>query len=400
MKRSDIYGAVVLAALAAFAFVSPTIAVELTGTERSALLAHAPWPSSIVELQHSDGSKEIDERWAATLGQTLFFETRLSSDNTFSCASCHVPARWFSDGVPVAVGRVPLVRNTPTVVDAKFARWLGWGGEFDSVWSQTLRALTAPKEMNASHAHISALARNNGDYSCALERAFSVRVDTMADEDLAVLVAKSLAAFQATLISGRSPFDEFLAGLRAGDSAAMAGYPADALAGAKLFVGRGRCNVCHFGPRFTHEEFAEIGIGYFTSTGVDKGRYAGIDHLKANRYNLLGPFSDGPTSGRANLTRRVVKSPRNFGEFRVPSLRNVERTAPYMHNGSLATLEDVVSHYSELNVERLHATSNGLLQPLKLSATESKQLVEFLRSLTSELMSSPALPSIAQCRAQ
>ena len=87
----------------------------------------------------------------------------------------------------------------------------------------------------------------------------------------------------------------------------------------------------------------------------------GIDHLKANRYNLLGPFRR-PTSGRANLTPSGEEPPR-LGEFRVPSLRNVERTAPYMHNGSLATLEDVVSHYSELNVERLHATSNGLLQP-------------------------------------
>lgn len=398
MKRLSILGGVLLAALSAFAFVFPAAAVELTGAERSALLAHGPWPSSPAELRHSDGSKGIDERWAATLGRALFFDPRLASDNTFSCASCHVPERWFSDGVPVAVGRAPLVRNTPTVVDVKFARWLGWGGEHDSVWSQTLRALTAPKEMNASHDHISALARSDGDYSCVLERAFSVRVDTLADEDLAVLVAKSLAAFQATLISARSPFDEFLAGLRAGDSAAIALYPADALAGAKLFVGRGRCNICHFGPRFTHEEFADIGIGYFTSTGVDKGRYAGIDHLKANRYNLLGPFSDGPISQRANLTRRVVKSPRNFGEFRVPSLRNVERTAPYMHNGSLTTLEAVMTHYSELNIERLHATTNGLLRPLKLSATESKQLVEFLRSLTSELMLPPALPSIAECR--
>ena len=97
----------------------------------------------------------------------------------------------------------------------------------------------------------------------------------------------------------------------------------------QLFVGRGRCNVCHFGPRFTHEEFAEIGIGYFTSTGVDKGRYAGIDHLKANRYNLLGPFSDGPTSGRANLTRRVVKSPgtsENFACCRCEMLRERHRT--------------------------------------------------------------------------
>ena len=85
MKRSDIYGAVVLAALAAFAFVSPTIAVELTGTERSALLAHAPWPSSIVELQHSDGSKEIDERWAATLGQTLSRDPTFVRQYVFLC---------------------------------------------------------------------------------------------------------------------------------------------------------------------------------------------------------------------------------------------------------------------------------------------------------------------------
>src|SRR5213075_3008080 len=155
------------------------------------------------------------------------------------------------------------------------------------------------------------------------------------------------------------------------DAAGMRRYPMAAQHGLALFVGKGNCSVCHFGPHFTNGEFADTGIPFFS----DKGRLEGIKKLKANPYNLLGRYNDDATRENAVGTKYVELQQRNFGEFRVPGLRNVALTAPYMHNGSLASLRDVVKHYSELNEERV-------LRRLNLSARESEDLVVFLQSLT------------------
>ena len=125
---------------------------------------------------------------------------------------------------------------------------------------------------------------------------------------------------------------------------------------------------------------------YFIAPGrVDAGRHAGIRQVLADPRNLLSRWNDDPARADATSTRHVEATQRNFGEFRVPSLRNVARTAPYMHNGSLATLRDVVRHYSELNEERLHADGERILKPLKLTAAESMDLVAFLESLSAPL---------------
>ena len=115
---------------------------------------------------------------------------------------------------------------------------------------------------------------------------------------------------------------------------------------------------------------------------MDAGRYEGIKKLQANRHNLLGAYNDDPTRGTAMSTRHVEAQHRNFGEFKVPSLRNVARTAPYMHNGSLATLADVVRHYSEIDEDRLHADGERILKPLHLTDAERADLIAFLESLS------------------
>jgi cytochrome c peroxidase len=120
---------------------------------------------------------------------------------------------------------------------------------------------------------------------------------------------------------------------------------------------------------------------------VDAGRHEGIRRLQASRYTLLGPFNDDPARSTATGTRFVALEHRNFGEFRVPSLRNVARTAPYMHNGSIATLRDVVRHYSGIDEDRLHADGVRVLKPLGLSKYDTDDLVAFLESL-----SEPATP--------
>jgi cytochrome c peroxidase len=152
----------------------------------------------------------------------------------------------------------------------------------------------------------------------------------------------------------------------------------------KIFVGEGRCTVCHFGPNFANGEFDDVGVPYFAEPGrVDSGRHGGIATLRASPFNLLGPYNDGAD---ATHTRHVETQHRNWGEFRVPSLRNVARTAPYMHNGSLATLADVVRHYSEVDSERLHGDDGArIIRALRLTHEERADLVAFLETLSSEV---------------
>jgi len=202
-------------------------------------------------------------------------------------------------------------------------------------------------------------------------------------------VGKALAAFQETIVSGRTPFDDFRDALEGNDRAAAARYPLAAQRGLRLFVGRGNCGACHFGPTFSNGEFHDTGVPFFTARGVDPGRHGGLRKLQANAFNLLGAHNDDGSGSSAVKTRRVAVGHRNFGEFKVPSLRNVAQTAPYMHNGSLATLADVVRHYSGISPDRLHSDGESLLKPLRLSQEESADLVAFLESLTE---TSSALP--------
>ena len=114
---------------------------------------------------------------------------------------------------------------------------------------------------------------------------------------------------------------------------------------------------------------------------VDKGRYGGVKLLRESPFNLLGPYNDDKSRATAGFTRHLRLTPKNWGEFRVPSLRNVARTAPYMHDGSLATLEDVLKHYSEIPEDRLHQDGEKLLKPLNLTDAETADLIAFLRTL-------------------
>ena len=310
---------------------------------------------------------------AVAWGAQLFREPRLSSNGAVSCASCHQSERAFTDGLPKARGLVDVDRNTPTVANVRRQRWYGWDGAGDSLWAQSLRPMLDPREMGGSLERIAATVRDNDDLSAGYRKVFGT-APPPDDEAVAVDVAKALAALQETLETGRTAFDDFRDALSRGDRAAAARYPLAAQRGLAIFIGKGRCDVCHIGPRFSNGEFHDVGIPHFTGQGrVDAGRFEGIRRLLASRYNLLGPYNDDPTRATAISTRHVAAEHRNFGEFKVPSLRNVARTAPYMHNGSLATLADVVRHYSEIDEDRLHADGERILKPLHLTAAGDRR---------------------------
>jgi cytochrome c peroxidase len=347
---------------------------QFTKEEIAKILQHGPWPPPTAR----DPSNRVSgKREAVAFGEKLFFEPRLSGTGSVLCATCHAPFRAFQDARARAFGLQEVDRNTPTVINARFYRWYGWDGGHDSLWSQSIRPLLDAREMNATGAHVAGIVRKI--FATEYAAAFARQVPTE-DEQVLVDVGKALAAFQETLVSGRTPFDEFRDALARGQDS---GYPESAKRGLKNFVGKGNCSTCHFGPHFTNGEFADTGIGFFAGPGrVDAGRHEGIKRLKVNPHNLLGKFNDDKAGTTATGTKHVELQHRNFGEWRVPGLRNVAQTAPYMHNGSLATLRDVVRHYSELNEERLHADGERVLKPLRLTSTEVDDLLAFLESLS------------------
>jgi len=352
-------------------------AAPLTPTERARILAHGPWPPPAA----LDAGNALAGREAAiALGQQLFFDPRLSPDGRLSCASCHAPALAFTDGRARSLGRAELDRNAPSLWNAVHGRWWDWDGAADSLWSQALRPLTDARELATHGAHLRALVEADPALRCRWRQATG-RPPATDDEAMLVQTAKLLAAFVGSLVSARTPFDDFRDAVERGDTAAMARYPAEARRGLQLFVGRGRCHLCHTGPTFSNGEFADIGAGFFVRPGVvDPGRHRGIQRLQASRHSLLSVHADAPGEA-ATKTRHVQLQHRNFGEFKVPSLRNASVTAPHLHDGRLATLADVVRHYDQIDLDRLHADGERILEPLGLDAGERADLLAFLHSL-------------------
>jgi cytochrome c peroxidase len=348
---------------------------------------HGPWPPPPVR----DPSNRVSGTPAGiALGEHLFGEPRLSGDGRTSCATCHRPGHEWSDGLAKARGAVELDRRTPSLWNVGYLHWFGWDGAGDSLWAQTIRPLLDPREMNGGPNRAAELLRGDPAFACGHERAFGHRPGA---DDVRLLVdtAKALAAFQETLVSPRTPFDDFRDALLAGDRETASRYPLAAQRGLRLFIGEANCNLCHLGPRFTNGEFGDVGIPFFVRPGeVDPGRLAGLQRLAASPFNLLGRYNDDATGSNTRRTRHVQRLHSNFGEFRVPGLRQAGRGGPYMHNGSVATLEEVVRHYSQVSPDRLHSDGTPLVRPLGLSAQQSADLVAFLRSLDAEAPSRPA----------
>jgi len=267
------------------------------------------------------------------LGERLFFDKRLSGDNTLSCASCHDPARAFSDGKRTSVGvsKRALRRNTPALWNLEGRAPYFWDGRAATLEAQALVPLTSPDEMGADLTALPAELAADSEYRERFARSFP------GEGVSGSTIARALAAYERTLISRSSPYDRYLAG----DRLALTEQQRQGLV---LFNGKAECMTCHNGPDLTDNQFSRVGL-----TGDDPGR-AAID----------------PVSG-----------PR--GGFKTPSLREVSRTAPYFHDGSAASLEEVVEHYARGG----NATVERDIHPLALNEDEKAALVAFLRALSS-----------------
>lgn len=352
----------------------------LNDLEIAKIIRHGPWPPK----RQTDPSNRVSGNEAAVaLGERLFFDTRLSANGQIACSTCHNPKLGWTDGKARAGGLERLDRNTQSLFNVSGNRWFGWAGHNDSLWAQSIGPILDEREMGVTPDKVAAILSNDPDLKRRYTDVFGTSPDLRKPMDLVVDVAKSMAAFQETIVTGRTSFDMFRDALVRGDTKAAQNYPQSAQRGAALFVGRGQCNLCHIGARFTNDEFDDAGVPYFTGPGrVDRGRFKGIQQLKSSPFNQLGRYNDAPEKATGWPTRQVAQNHRTFGQFKVPSLRQLTDTAPYMHNGSLLTLRDVIDHYSNIDLDRIHSDGALILRPLNLTEQESKDLVAFLESLS------------------
>lgn len=352
-------GALALAAVLAATARAPADGAD----ERAALASLGPWPPP----QARDASNRVSGRAEAiALGEALFHSTRLSTVGGLRCATCHEPWRRFTDGRALALGAETGGRHTPSLLNVRLQHWFGWDGGNDSLWSQSIRPMLDPREMRSDASRIAKALRDDD----VLRRLYATAFGhpPPADDEAALVDAgKALAAYQETLVSERTPFDAFRDAIVRGDVDAAARYPAAARRGLGLFAGRGGCLACHSGASFSDGEFHRSRIASKLPGGApDDGRTLGVAKLLASPYSRSGRFSDDRAAPAASVT------PAQAGAFRTPGLREIDATAPYMHDGSVANLCDAVLP---------HAANEGAPATV-LSLAERRDVVAFLRTLS------------------
>ena len=369
--------------------------LDFTPEELARILEHSPLPPAPPDPTNR---VESDPR-AQRLGQFLFFDSRLSANGRVACASCHQPARAFSDGLQFAQGVGTAERHTPALWNVAQNRWYFWDGRADSLWAQAAQPIENPIEQGFTRLGVLRVFLADAELRAAYADLFGPPPEPPATSDNTAMlpadawpqvdafyanVCKCIAAYSRRLVSDHAPFDTFVAGLRDGDPAKLAALSTSGQRGLRLFVGRGQCHLCHSGPNFTDMEFHSTRVPLARpDLRRDSGRLDGLDKLRNDPFNGTGAFSDAPAAGHEKLDF-LASGPDNIGQFKTPSLRNVALTAPYMHAGQLATLRDVLVHYSEFADAFDHDPGHfeQMLVPLHLSEGDIADLSAFLESLT------------------
>ncbi len=373
-----------------------------------------------------------DNAAAAAFGQRLFFEKSYSGaiivgdDGTngglgavgdtgkVGCVSCHDPNNWYIDtrSKPgnISLGVNYTVHNAPSLVNAAYYKWMTWIGKFDSPWCHGASAPETPTDAGSNRLAYVHMVYNKykSDYNALFPVPLDPALDPsapdasrfppsgmpkssstapdgawemMAPADQLIVetimsnCGKSLQAYERLLVSRNAPIDRYIAG----DYTALS---ASAKRGLELFIGKAACVTCHTGTTLTDQDFHTTGVPQTGPNVVttDKGRYNAVPAVLANSYNGEGMFSDDVAAGTMKLAG-LTQDMSQLGEFRTKSLRHLAMTAPYFHNGSAATLQDVVNFYNMGGgAASFSGTKDPRLVPLNLSASEQADLIEFLQT--------------------
>ena len=310
------------------------------------ILANGPLPPVPVPADNPQTDAKI------RLGAQLYFDTRLSADKTISCGTCHKPDEAWANhsATDTGIGGQVGGRNSGTILDAAYMRFQFWDGRAGSLEEQALGPIHNPIEMGETLENVVRKLNAIPGYRAAFQEVFGTEADTDG-------IAKAIASFERTIVSGPSPFDRYLMG----DRKAMS---PPAVRGMDLFNGKAHCTPCHSGPAFSDQSFHNLGVG-MNKPNPDLGREA------------------------------ITKDPADRGRFKTPGLRNVALTHPYLHDGSEKSLLDVIELYDRGGVP--NANLDPLVFPLKLTRQEKQDLVAFLEALTGTLpdIKPPALPGDA-----
>ena len=307
------------------------------GNEEIANLEIMEVPQGFPDIEHPEGNEFTIERWE--LGKKLFYDPIFSKDGTVSCASCHDPALAFSDDVSVSIGTEGLLgtRNSPSLGNVAYHPYYTREGGVPTLEMQILVPIQEHNEFNNNIVLIADTLATIPTYVQMAKVAYDREPD-------AFVITRALSQFERSLISGQSAFDkEYNYGVEGSMSNS-------ALRGKLLFESnRTSCSTCHSGFNFTNYSFQNNGL-YF----------------------------EYPDNGRERLTQ----DPNDRALFKVPSLRNAEVTGPYMHDGSIESLTEVIEHYNTGGSN--HINKNVLIQPLNLTENEKADLLSFLKSLTDQ----------------
>jgi len=396
-------------AMAAFgAFAGPGrawTAAELTQLRALSIRSLPPLPPD-------PSNRVADDPLAAALGQRLFFDTRLSSNGQVACATCHLPDRQFQDGTPLANGVGTTDRRTMSIVGTAHSPWQFWDGRKDSQWSQALGPLESPVEHGGDRTqyvhHVAAeyrdayealfgplpdlrgLPRHAGPVAdTAASAAWAAMPPARRDEVSTAFanIGKAIAAYERRIGPGAARFDAYVDAVTAGDTArARMLLSRDEEAGLKLFVGEAQCVSCHSGPLFTNHEFHNTGVPAAPGLPADSGRFGGAAKVLGDEFNCLSRHSDAAPDQCGELRFLAQGQPAQLSQFRVPSLRNVAKRAPYMHAGQFATLREALEHYRRAPAA---PQGHGELKPLALSDSQLGQIEAFLRTLSGPLDAEP-----------
>jgi len=274
------------------------------------------------------------------LGRLLYYDTRLSADGTVSCASCHAPEHAFTDNKAVSSGIKAQLggRSAPTVFNRAYSLAQFWDGRAKSLEDQAGGPMANAIEMGNTHEAVVNALRGIAGYRTMFKKVFG-------SEEFGIEeVTKAIATYERTVLSGNSPYDRY----KAGNKKALT---ASQVRGMDVYFNKAKCDQCHEGINLTTNAYHNLGVGT-DKPNPDEGRFV------------------------------VTKSPADWGAFKTPTLREIARTAPYMHDGSLATLADVVEYYDKGGLANKNLDER--MKPLKLSAQEKQDLVEFLKGLNGE----------------
>lgn len=346
------------------------VALQVAACVGGSAYGPAPSPGEAQELFGHLGPVPVPKDNPMTaakvrLGRTLFNDARLSSDGSLSCRTCHRPDQGFSVAQPMSPAIASRVerRHVPTLINVAFKGPLLWDGRMATLEKQPLATIHDALHFNNSITLVVADLNGDANYRRAFRDAFGVEGIT-ADK-----LGQAIATYERTLVFGDSRFDRYMDG----DEDALT---ADEQEGLALFVGKAGCVACHHGPTLSDEQFHNLGVP--DDDVRSREPILAAVAFDAQRMGLTGWADVKEDRGRELVTKDAA----DRGKFRTQSLRNVADTAPYMHNGALESLEDVVEFYDAGGGN--HPNKSALIRPLGLSEREKSRLVDFLATLTGQ----------------